>query len=281
LLNSELSALFFGLASAASWGAGDFNGGLAAKRNNVYTVVIFSQLVGAIFLVGVAILFAEQIASAEDMLTGAGAGLVGAIGLVALYRGLAGGRMGLVAPVAAVVTAIVPVIFGLLLEGLPPVRQLAGFGLALVAVWIISRPGDGADFRLRDLSTPCVAGLGFGLFFILIDRVSEGAILWPLVAARIASISMIFVVVRLVRQGQLPGRTQLPVIALAGIFDTGGNAFFALATQMGRLDIAAVLSSLYPATTVLLAHFILQERLSFQQWAGVAVALLAIILIAS
>lgn len=279
MIGSELSSVFYGLASALSWGTGDFSGGLATKRSSVYGVVLGSQFLGAIFLTLIALALAEPFPAWPDLLYGAVAGLAGVLGLLALYRGLAEGRMGVVAPVAAVVTAIVPVVIGFVIEGLPALPQAVGLGLALVAVWFISGAGTTLDVRGGELRLPVLAGLGFGLFFILIDRVSVGAVLWPLVAARVASVTML---------GLWAGPRQaipttwrvVPVIALAGIFDSGGNAFFALAAQSGRLDIAVVLSSFYPATTVLLAWLILKERLSLPQWAGVAAALAAVVLIA-
>lgn len=281
MIGSEFSAVFYGLASAASWGAGDFSGGFATKRSSVYTVVIISQLVGLFFLIGVALLLAEPWPFPGDMLIGGIAGISGAIGLVALYRGLAVGRMGIVAPVAAVVTAVVPVIVSLFSEGLPSYRQVLGFVVALVAIWFISQTGRHTRIRWQDLSLPVVAGLGFGLFLTFIDRVTEGAVLWPLVAARAASVSLMLLMVVLMRHKTPLTAHHLPIIALAGILDTGGNAFFALATQSGRLDIAAVLASLYPATTVLLAWLILRERLLPQQWVGVVAALGAVVLIAA
>ncbi len=279
-MNPELSAIFFGLASALCWGAGDFNGGFATKRNNVYSVVIVSQIVGIALLVSTALLLSEQFPASKDMFIGGTAGICGGLGLLALYRGLARGNMSIVAPVTAVVTAIIPVIFGMFIEGIPHILQLAGFGLAIIAVWFISQSDGETRVLWRDLSLPSAAGVGFGLFFILIDRVSDGAVLWPLVAARITSITMMFLFVTVTRHGEIPTAPQLPVIALAGIFDTGGNAFFALAAQAGRLDIAAVLSSLYPAGTIILARFILKERLGRQQWLGVIAALAAVVLIA-
>ena len=281
ILGVELTAVFYGLAAAASWGAGDFSGGVATKRSHVYLVVLLSHIVGIAGLLLLILLFGEPFPSWRDVGIGALGGISGAIGVLALYTGLAQGRMGVVAPLTAVITAIVPVLFGSFLEGLPQLHQLAGFIVALLAVWLISGDNGGGPVGLRwcDLRLPTVAGLGFGLFFIFIDHVSDKAILWPLVGARAASIFMMAVLVILTRQRQRPARTQSGWIMLAGVFDVGGNAFFALATSLGRLDVASVLSSLYPVTTVLLARFILDEHLSRRQGAGVAAALAALLLI--
>ncbi len=281
MIGSELLAIFYGLTTAASWGAADFSGGFASKRSNVFSVVILSQLVGLIGLAGAAWLWAEPFPLLRDMLYGGLAGLAGGTGLVALYRGLAVGRMGIVAPVVAVVTAILPVIVSLFLEGVPAGQQLAGFGLALVGVWFISQAEGQVNIRPGDLGLPLVAGSGFGLFLVLIDRVSDGAILWPLVGAKITSIGLMVGVITMRQQKGRPAIRQLPVIGLAGLFDNSGNAFFALATQTGRLDIAAILSSLYPAVTIWLAWLFLKERLTPRQWLGVTAALVAVVLIST
>jgi drug/metabolite transporter (DMT)-like permease len=279
-LPAGLGSVLLGLASAVSWGAGDFSGGLASRRGDVYGVVLISQAVGLGLLAGLALLLAEPLPPTADLLWAAGAGLAGGLGLLALYRGLALGRMGVVAPVGAVVSAAIPALFGLWIEGLPPALRLAGFGLALVAVWLVSRPENGGPVRRRELGLPLLAGLGFGFFLIVVDRLSETAVLWPLAAARLASVAMLAATV-LARGRALPAAGVLPLILLVGLFDTGGNAFYALAAQAGRLDVAAVLSSLYPAITVLLARSILQERVSGRQWWGVVAALAAVVLIAS
>jgi len=279
-MSSEPLAVVFGLASAATWGASDFSGGIATKRTPVLTVVIVSQLMGGILLLVLALILAEVIPSRNALLLGGIAGMSGAFGLIALYSGLARGRMGVVSPVAAVTTAVLPLGVGIFTEGLPPAPQLAGFGIAMIGIWFLSRGGSDAPIRVRELSLPLAAGVGFGAFFTLIGRVSHDGIMWPLVAARIASISMLGVVCAIRRQSVLPTRNQLPIIALTGIFDTGGNAFYALATQAGRLDIATVLASLYPAGTVLLACLIQKERLERQQWIGVIATLAALALIA-
>lgn len=279
-MDSEFLAIAYGLASAASWGSGDFSGGFATRRGSVYSVVTISQLIGAVFLVAFAFSLGERIPSATNLILGGMAGISGAIGLVALYSGLASGRMGVVAPIAAVVAAAIPILVSLFTEGLPAASQLVGFGIALSAVWLLSSGGDDGAIQVRELGLAVTAGLGFGLFFIFIDRVSESAVLWPLVAARIASVSFLLILAMVRRGWERPARNLLPLIALSGIFDTGGNAFFALATRAGRLDIAVVLSSLYPAATVLLAWLILKERLMPQQWMGVVAALVALVLIA-
>jgi len=280
MLRPGLSIILFGLASALSWGTGDFSGGLATKRTSVNGVVVLSQFVSLLLLMLSAILIPEETNTVQDMIIGGIAGVCGVAGLIALYTGLARGPMGIVAPVSAVVAALVPVLFSILSEGIPKLGVILGFGIALIAVWLISQGDQEKKLRLVDFRLPVYAGLGFGIFFILIDQVSGNAILWPLVSARIASIVVVLVFGLLTSNIDLPSYNLLPIIALAGIFDTGGNVFFALATRFGRLDISAVLASLYPAVTVLLAWLILKERLTIWQWVGVLLALIAVILIA-
>ncbi len=277
----ELTAGFFGLASAASWGAGDFSGGVAAKHSHVYYVVLLSHIVGLGGLLVLIGLIGEPVPTLRDLGIGAFGGIAGAVGVAALYTGLSQGRMGIVAPLTAVTTAIVPIAFSLFSEGLPENQQIIGFFIALFAVWLISADSENESVSLiwQDLRLPLIAGLGFGLFFIAIDQVSDNAILWPLVSARSASIIFMFLLVLITRQGNLPPKSQWSIIAIVGITDTLGNAFFALATSLGRLDIAAILSSLYPAMTILLARVILNEHITQRGWVGLIVALLAVILI--
>lgn len=275
-----LLGIVFGLAAASSWGSGDFCGGLVARRTHVYSVVILSQIVGLVLLILLALLLAEPVPVLSDVLWAAVAGLAGTVGLVALYRGLATGPMGVVAPIAAVVSVILPLLLGFFLEGFAAPLQLLGFAVALCAVWLITRPRAGARIETRHLVLPLVAGIGFGVFLILIDHVSAAAVLWPLAAARAASILPLFIALRMARQPAKPAASQIPLILLVGLLDTGGNAFYALAARAGRLDMAAVLGALYPAMTVILARLVLKERLSRRQGLGLALALLAVVLIA-
>ena len=278
-MNPQTLAIVFGLASALAWGAGDFSGGMATRRGNVYSVVLISQLIGGIFLVLLALLFKETIPPAGDWFFGALAGVAGMIGLLGLYSGLAHGRMGLVAPLTAVLAAAIPILFSIFIEGLPPTVQIAGFALALLAVWLLSGAGGSGNIQSVEIGYSLLAGTGFALFFILIDQANETAVFWPLTSARTASVVCLTLYIIMRKAWERPSRSQMPLIILAGLLDALGNTFFTFAARFGRLDLAAILASLYPATTVSLSQIILHERLNRPQWIGVALALLAVVLI--
>jgi uncharacterized membrane protein len=279
MIGTETLAVTYGIGSALTWGAADFSGGMATRKNAVLTVLLLSQVFGLATLVVLVAVFGEVFPGTNAMAMGALAGLAGAFGIACLYRGLATGRMGLVAPVSAVVSALVPMAFTMATAGLPGWPQVAGIALALAAVWLLSATGTDGPVTGADLKLPLLAGLGFGFFFIFMDRAGETALLWPLVAARCASISLIAPLV-VMRGKPLPASARhLPFIVLAGLLDTAGNGFFILATQVGRLDISAVLTSLYPAATVMLAWLVLREKVGRRQGIGVVVALAALVLI--
>jgi drug/metabolite transporter (DMT)-like permease len=273
-----LSTVAFALAASITWGAGDFSGGLATRRAQVLSVVFGAHTVGLIMLVALAFVWSEPFPTTLDLIWGSVAGLAGALGVVAFYQALAVGRMGIVAPIAAMLSAATPVLFGVLIEGLPGPIQLLGFVLAFIAVGLISGLGV-AKGSTRGLGLALLAGLGFGSFFILISRVSHGAVFWPLASARLSSVLFLLAVVLFRRQKILPAKSVWPMVFLAGALDVAGNVFFVLATHVGRLDVAAILSSLYPAVTVLLATIILKERVTRLQAIGIVIALVAIPLI--
>ncbi len=276
----ELAGMIYALASGLAWGTGDFSGGMASRRSPVVIVIILSQIIGIICLLSIITLFSEPFPQWRDLLFGACGGISGVIGLTAFYQGLSKSPMGIVAPVAAAISAMLPVLLSFAVEGLPAVTQVVGLSLAIAAIWTISQGGATISMQLRPLALPALGGLGFAGFFICIDQVSDGVVFWPIVAARCAAMFLLACFILGKRRWQTPPPQQFPVIIMAGVFDTAGNTFFALAANVGRLDMAAVLSSLYPATTVLLAWFILQERLNRKQWMGVIVALVAVILMA-
>ena len=272
--------VLFGLCASLSWGTGDFSGGLASRRAHVFTVVLGAYVVGTVLLPILALIWAEPLPSWGDVLWGAAAGLMGTLGLTAFYRALAIGRMGINAPITAVLAAALPVIFSAFSLGLPQPLQMVGFVLALIAVALVSRPERMAG-RPEGLGLALLAGLGFGSFFILIGQVSAHAVFWPLTAARLASLLFMIVFVRARGEPILPKKPVFPLILLAGSLDVAGNVFFILAAHAGRLDVATILSSLYPAVTVLLAAIILRERVSRLQATGIALALGAILLISA
>ncbi len=276
---SGLGAILLGVASAASWGAGDFSGGLASRRAPLFGVLVVGQLTGATLVAATVLVLSEPAPAAAAVAWAVAAGASGAVGLAALYRGLAVGRMAIVAPVSAVLSAAIPVAWGMTDEGLPPAPKLAGFALALAGIWLVARAGEIGEGR-AGLALAIAAGLGFGGFLVLMHRAAQGGTFWPLAAARGTSVALALSVALARRRAWVPARGAVPLVLLSGAFDAGGNAFFVLAVQAGRLDVASVLSSMYPASTVLLAALLLRERVTRPQGAGIAAVLAAIALIA-
>ncbi|MBN1454280.1 MAG: EamA family transporter [Anaerolineales bacterium] len=270
--------ILFGLLSALTWGAGDFNGGLAVKRSNPYGVVAVAHILSLGLLLLLIPLVGEPIPPWQDWLWGGAAGLTGAFGLLLLYRALADGRMSVAAPVSALLAAALPVIVGIFMDGNPGAWVLFGFFLALAAVWLVSG-GEGLAIRFDELRQPIIAGIAFGTFFICLERASQTSLLWPLVAIRIVSITSMLGYALVTRQAWIPKRESLVPIVLSSILDTIGNAAYALSARTGRLDVAAVLGSLYPGATVLLAWVFLKENISRIQTIGILLALGAIILL--
>lgn len=265
--------LLTGIGSAIAFGAGDFSGGLASKRDPVVRVVALAHLLSLALYLALALGTGEGLPRAADLAWGALAGLAGAIGLVALYRGLALGPMGTVAAVTAVLATAVPVTFGLLLGGRLSPTQFAGTGLALAGVVLLSRQPTGGR---GGLGHAVVAGLGFGAFFVFLGQTEPGAVFWPLVMARLAS-SACMLALALRGPGLRPRRGGL--IALSSVLDATGNLLFLLAAQSGHLAEASVLSNVAPAFTAVLAATILRERLRKSQAWGLAATVLAIPLI--
>lgn len=280
-MTAELATMLLALGAAVCWGTGDFCGGFAARRMPTAAVVVVAQSLGLVAILAGALLFREPLPGLPDVGWGAAAGVFGVVGALLLYRGLAVGRMGVVAPVAAIVTAVPSIISALFTDGLPGQIQLIGFAVALVAVWLISGGGSkAASASPAELGYAAGAGLGFGMLFIAIDQFSPGTVFWPLVVARVVSVSLMLLLALRRNELRRPTRRLLPALFLAGTLAVVGNALFTVASQLGRLDIAAVVGSLYPAATVLLAWLLLQERLKRSQWLGVGLALAALVLIA-
>ena len=205
------------------------------------------------------------------------AGLFGGIGIMALYHGLAIGRMGVVAPISGVLAAALPVALGMVLQGVPGSARLAGMALALVAVVLVSQAGGGAS--RRDVGLGLLAGFGIAVFNVAVSRFSAGQVFAPLTIVRVSEGVLFVLIVLIGRRSWRLARPILPLVLLVGALDMGGNALYILATQSGRLDVATILSSLYPVTTVILASLILRERIGGSHLLGVLLAIVAIVLI--
>jgi drug/metabolite transporter (DMT)-like permease len=274
-------AVVLALASALVYGAADFCGGLATRRAAAFAVVGLSQATGLVALLLVLTVLGGEPTPA-DLAWGGAAGLAGSAGLVLFYRALAGGVMSVVAPVTALTAAALPVLVGLALgERLAP-WAAAGIALALVAVVLVAAEGGLPSLhaaKTAGLLPALAAGVGFGVFFVLLDRTSPESTLWPLLASRSVSVVLVLVLGLAVRASlRIHGRTTMLVV-LAGVLDMAANALFLVATQQGQLAITGVLASLYPVSTVVLAQLVLRERLVRVQVAGLATAAVAVVLI--
>ena len=281
--------IFFGLLSALSWGAGDFAGGLASRKASPYRVLFLAELAGLVLILALAVGSGEPFPAPDVWVWGGAASLVGTLGLLFLYRALSSGRMTVAAPLSALISAVVPVAVGFVTQGNPGLATIAGFALALLAVAMISGGGSlnypcrpRRDFRqllTPEIWQPLLAGIFFGLYFVLMYTATRTAFFWPLVSARLAGTIAIAAYALVARQPMMPGREVWRLCLVSGVLDVGGNVFYVLSSQAGRLDVAAVLAALYPATTVLLAWGILNERISRLQLAGILLALFAIVLL--
>lgn len=229
---------------------------------------------------GLAILRGETMPTATDLGWSVVIGIAGVIGITALYRGLAVGRMGVVAPVTGVMAATIPVVAGIVLQGAPPPLVLVGIAMAVVAVVLVSRVSDGGD-RPSGLGLAVVAGASIGAMSIAIAQLSDGHVFGPLIVIRATQAVLIVAIVGLTRSAWRVERRLVPVAAGVGLLDMAGNALFIGAVQTGALAVAAVLSSLYPVTTVILATVLLGERVTRSHAIGIGLAILAIACIAA
>ena len=276
-------SITFGLLAATFWGAADFLGGMATRRANVYVVVLVSEFSGLAVLLPFPFLYGESLPPVNTLLLCGLAGLLGTLGILALYYSMSIRKMSVAGPVSALLAAVIPVAVSSFTEGFPGALKFVGFGIALLAIWLISA-GEGEDgswrFRLSEIGLPLLAGIGFGFYLVIIHAASQEDTFWPLVASRTFSSLLLAVYVLLFNRQSL---RELPQVrwqaALTGFVDIAANLFYVLGGQLGRLDVIAVLGSLYPGPTVLLAWFLLKERISRPQALGILLALTAIVLI--
>lgn len=277
-------AIFYALLSAVLFGTADFTGGFASRSNPIPAVLVWSQVAGLLLVVGFSLLDGGlPWMTASDVGYGVATGVAGVGGLAFLYRGLSRGYVSIVSPLAAVVGAVVPVLAGVVLGEDLRTTATAGIVLGVLSIGLISREPRGASalassYRRRESwQDGLLSGLLFGWFFILISRTSAQSGMWPLAVARVASIVLMVSATRLAGRS-LAIRSRPGTVILAGVLDMAANIAFVLAARQGLLTIVSVISSAYPAQTVVLSRFLLGERIGLLRGAGIVGALAAIAL---
>lgn len=270
------------LLAAASYGLGDFNGGLFSRRGGAWAVSLVAQL-GGTACVLVVVAFTGGSPTAADLGWAVLAGVANGFGTAFLYRGLASGRMGVVAPVSGVGAVVVPVLVGLLMGEHPGVLVWLGILLALPAIWLVSRePVDGPTVGVGSgLLDGVLAGLGFGSLFAALAQVPEEAGFLPLALNQLVAAGAIIVIAMVLRAPWVPTNRYALGGILSGVLGATATGLFLVATRHGYLAVAAVITSLYPAVTVLLAATVLRERVHRAQAVGLALCAGAIVLVAA
>ena len=284
-------AYLLALLSAAAYGTADFLGGLASRGASTAAVVFVSQAAGLVVLAGLLPVLPAAAPTARDLWWGLAAGIAGSVGVALLYRALAIGTMALVAPTTAVCAVIIPVAAGVILGERPTARVTLGIVIALAAIVLVSQAPSSSPHAMlpdphvepsgvpRGLGMALLSGIAIGFFFLCLAQTDMAAGLWPLAVARSAAL-VLFAPVALRPAARRMGARALGTAVAGGILDMLANAFYLIAVREGPLAAVVTLSSLYPASTILLARVVLHERLRRLQMAGIAAALAAVLLIA-
>jgi uncharacterized membrane protein len=270
-----------GLAAAIAYGLGDFVGAFASRRHSAVTVLLHSYPVGAVLML---LMLPAFPGSVDGRVVGFGiaGGVAGLLGVVIMYGLMVIAPMNVISPVTAVLAAIVPVIFGVLVGERPHLIAWFGIAIGIAAVLLVSRTTEDhphGKIAMRVLALAFVAGLGFGFYFIFLARAGNDSGLWPLVISRIASALLIVPLAQRRHAITAIRGRMLAITVLAGACDALANMFFLLASRHGLLSLASVLTSLYPAVTVILAVGLLHEHTSKVQRAGLGLAAASIVLI--
>lgn len=284
-------AYLLAIGSAVFYGAADFTGGLTTRRAGALPVVLLSQASGLVLVALILPLLPHASPAGPDLLWGAGAGLTGGIGVALLYRALAIGTMAVVAPTTAVCAVAIPVVVSVLLGERPVPLALAGIALGIVSIVLVSQQQTAAQpegpdpasphRRPTGIGTALASGVAIGFFFLSLAQTGSDAGMWPLLVARLVAVTLFGAAAIAARRAiRMPARVAALVV-VAGVIDMLANALYLLAARRGPLSVVVTLSSLYPASTVLLARVVLGERLNPWQTTGVGCALAAVVLIVS
>jgi drug/metabolite transporter (DMT)-like permease len=276
-------AVALGLAASVSWGISDFLGGLKSRTLALLSVLLTSQGAGLVLITAIVALRGRAAPDAEHVVYACLSGIAGAIGLAAFYRGLAVGAMAVVAPISGT-AAVIPVAVGLISGERPAALQVPGIALAIAGVALASRelPEEGGGPRVAaGAGLALLSAVGFGSFFVAMDAASEPDLFWAIFFNRATSLTALALAVLVVRPRLVLGRDDLPVLLLIGALDISANALFAAASTEGLVSLVAVLASLYPVVTVLLARLVLGERVRRVLQVGVVAVLAGVALISA
>jgi drug/metabolite transporter (DMT)-like permease len=277
--SSQFVSTFYSLATVLAWGVSDFLGGFASRRIDAFLITLMVNVGGLAFMVTLAIASHAELLPWKGIAWVVAGGALGSGALALFYRALAMGRMGLTAPIAAVLGAAIPTAVSMITEGVPGPLHIAGFILAGIGIWLISRTEDGSDNE--GIGTAVIAGIGFAGFYLCLRQAGQGSPLWIASFSRIGGLAVILVIVAVQKKFRQLSTAAIRWGLVTGCLDSLGTALFARAAQTGRLDAAVVLSSLYPAVTVLLARLVLHEHFTRWRTAGILAALAAVPMIAS
>jgi drug/metabolite transporter (DMT)-like permease len=279
-----MTAVLLAFASSVSWGVADFVGGLKSRALPVLNVLVASQGVGLILIASFVAVRGKGAPGGDFAVFAALSGLAGVVGLVSFYRALAVGNMGVVAPISAC-AAVVPVVVGIATGDRPSSVQAVGIALALAGVVLASREevvGDHPPRRAaRGAGLAMLSALGFGVFFLAMDRASDADVPWAMLVNRITGFSLLLSAAVILRPPVAVRRVDVPALVGIGILDIAANATYAIATTKGLVSVVSVLGALYPITTVTLAAVVLGERPHRLAQAGVVTALLGVALVAA
>jgi drug/metabolite transporter (DMT)-like permease len=275
----QLTSPAYALGTVCCWGVSDFLGGYTARRFQPFFLACLGHLAGTTYVALLALSSHALLPPNSHLGWAALGGMCGGFALGLFYRALSQGSMGLAAPVSAVLGAGIPAIFALFTRGAPRPLAVLGFAFALIGIWLISRPEEGG--RAEGVGLAVIAGLGFAMFYIFMDRAGTGAALWLSTASRGSAFLVTAIVTVAGRKFSPTYRAGFGLALLAGCIDVSGTVLFIRAAQTGRLDTAVILSSLYPTITVLLARILLKEHFTRWKALGVAAALAAVPLIAA
>jgi drug/metabolite transporter (DMT)-like permease len=277
--DSQIAPAALSLAATCAWGFSDFLGGFASRRANAFLLTTITHISGTALMLLLAFAFHSPFPVRGARLWAMAAGVLAGASLAIFYRALAAGNMGLTAPIGAVLGAGIPTIVDMLIEGKPGPLRIAGFVMAGLGIWMISR-SEGPQGRPHGLGMAVLAGIGFAGYFLCVRQAGNSSVFWIAATSRATSFVTTVIMVLAMRQYRPMDLKGVVWGVVTGFLDISGSAFFIRASQAGRLDTAVVISSLYPAITVLLARIVLKEHFSRWKVAGMLAALIAVPMIA-